>query len=82
MQSIYLEDQKKLNIIGATKIISSTNTQAVVESENNNIIITGTDLEITNLNLENREVSFAGTFTSIKLSNTTEKKGFFKRLFK
>lgn len=82
MQSLYIEDQKKLKIIGAKKIISSTVTQAVVETEENSLIISGNDLEITRLDLENKEVDFLGVVSSIKYTNTAEKKGFFKRLFK
>ena len=82
MQSLYIEDQKKLKIIGAKKIISSTVTQAVVETEENSLIISGNDLEITRLDLENKEVDFLDVVSSIKYTNTAEKKGFFKRLFK
>ena len=82
MQSLYIEDQKKLKIIGAKKIISSTSTQALVETEENSLIIIGNELEITKLDLENKEVEFLGLITSVKYTNTAERKGFFKRLFK
>ncbi len=82
MQSIYLEDRKKLVITGATKIISSTETQAVVELSQETLIVSGADLEITKLNLENNEVSFSGTINNIKFSQKAEKKSLFKRIFK
>lgn len=82
MQSIFLEDRKKLILKGATKIISSTNTQAVVELEQNTLIISGSGIEITKLNLENKEVCFSGNVDSIKFSQKAEKKGLIKRIFK
>lgn len=82
MQSIYIEDRKKINLVGATKIVSSTSTQAVVEMEEATLIVQGTSLEITKLNLENHEVSFVGEFVCAKYVNKAEKKSFFKRIFK
>ena len=82
MQSLYLEDRKILKLSGATKVISSTNTQAVVEMSENHIVVTGNNLEITKLDLENKEVSFSGEVNSIKFTQKVEKKSLFKRLFK
>jgi len=82
MQSIYIEDRKKINLVGATKIISSTSTQAVVEMNDTTLIIQGTSLEITKLNLDNNEVSFVGDFVCAKYTNKAEKKSLFKRIFK
>lgn len=82
MQSIFLEDRKKLVLKGATKIVSSTTTQAVVELEQSTLIISGSEIEITKLNLENKEVCFSGKIDSLKFSQKSEKKGFLKRIFK
>ena len=82
MQSLYIEDRKKLVVKGATKIISSTDSQAVVELSENTIIITGSSLEITKLNLEEQEVNFSGTINSIKYTQKAEKKSLLKRIFK
>ena len=82
MQSLYIEDRKKLVVKGATKIISSTDSQAVVELSENTIIITGSSLEITKLNLEEQEVNFSGSINSIKYTQKAEKKSLLKRIFK
>ena len=82
MQSICLEDRKKLSLSGVTKIVSSTITQAVVEIGDDSLVITGNDLEITKLNLENKEVSFSGIINSLKFGTKSEKRGFLKRIFK
>ena len=82
MQSILLEDKSKLTINGATKVLSSTNTQAIIEMQNQNLVISGQNIEITKLNLENSEVVFNGEINSIKYSQKSEKKNIIKRLFK
>ena len=82
METIALEDRKKLTVKGATKIFSSTSTQAVVEVDNCNIVIGGTNIEVTRLDLDNKEVVFAGEITQIKYCKKTEKVGLLKRLFK
>lgn len=82
MQSIILEDRKKLSIIGATKVESSTESQAVVELDQESLVILGSQLEITKLNLENKEVIFSGNINSIKFSQKNEKKSLLKRIFK
>ena len=82
MESICIEDRKKLTLIGATKVISSTNTQAVVEVGGCNVVITGSDIEVVKLNLENKEVVFSGTINSLKYTQKAEKTNVFKRLFK
>ena len=82
MESICIEDRKKLTLIGATKVISSTNTQAVVEVGGCNVVITGSNIEVVKLNLENKEVVFSGTINSLKYTQKVEKTNVFKRLFK
>lgn len=82
MQSICLEDRKNLSLSGVTKIVSSTITQAVVEIGDDSLVVTGNDLEITKLNLENKEVSFSGIINALKFGAKSEKRGFLKRIFK
>ncbi len=82
MESINLEDRKKLTLMGATKMISSTNSQAVVEVGDNNVVISGSDIEVTRLNLDNKEVVFTGNFIGIKYALKTQKTPLLKRLFK
>lgn len=82
METICLEERKKLTLTGATKMISSTNTQAVVEVGGSNLVITGTNIEVTKLNLENKEVIFSGNIVGLKYIQKTEKTPLLKRLFK
>ena len=81
MEQITIENRKKLDITGATKMLSSTGTQAV-EVGDCNIIISGTNIEITKLDLDNKQVSFSGDINAIKYSRKAEKVGLVKRLFR
>ena len=79
---ISIENQNNININGATKVVSSTQNQAVVESEETSIIISGSDLEVKKLDLDNKEVSFSGKITNIKFSSNSQKLPLLKRIFK
>lgn len=81
-EKVVLENRKLLTIYGATKVVSSTSTQAVVEVTESNIIISGSNLEVVKLNLEDKEVEFSGEVNSIKYSTKQEKTSFLKRIFK
>ena len=82
METILIEERKKIVINGATKVVSATSTQAVVEIGSCNLVITGTKLEVTKLDLDHKEVNFSGEFNSLKYVSKTEKGGLIKRIFK
>ena len=82
MESIFVEDRKKITIKGATKVVSSTPTETIIETNGTNLIVNGTDLEITSLNLQDKEVSLSGTIHAIKYTTKHEKVGLIKRIFK
>ncbi len=82
MEQLCLEDRKTLIVKGASRVVSSTSTQAVVEVSDSNLVISGTNIEVTKLDLENKEVVFGGKINSLKYTQKTEKQGLLKRLFK
>lgn len=82
MENLCIEDRKKLILTGATKVISSTSTQAVVEVGDTNIVISGTNIEVTKLDLDNKTVTFSGNINSVKYTAKTEKTSLLKRMFK
>ena len=82
MQSIFIENQNQTTITGATKILSSTNTQAVVELANNTLVLNGNNIEITKLDLENNLVVFNGEINSLKYNKKSQKIGIIKRILK
>ena len=70
-------------IKGANRVISSTPTQAVVETSTNSIIISGNNLEVKKLDLDNHEVTFSGKITNLKFSSPSgPKQPLLKRIFK
>ncbi len=82
MQNLTIENRSTMIITGATKMLSSTETQSVVEIGDCNIVVSGQNLEITKLDLDNKEVNIKGLINSVKYSQKTEKTNLFKRLFK
>lgn len=79
--TLHLENQL-LFIKGATKVVSSTSTGAQVLTEANSIIITGQNIEVKKLNLDDKEVCFYGEYSQIKLSGSVKKQPLLKRIFK
>ncbi len=79
---ITIEDQNQISIKGATKINSATQSQAVVEIGSCTVIISGNNLEVKKLDLDNKEVSLAGRIVALKFNSHAEKQPFLKRLFK
>ena len=62
-----------LEIKGAVKVVSSSQSQAVVETVDNGVVITGTE----------QEVIFSGKFINLKFGTiSTKKVPLYKRIFK
>lgn len=83
MNTITLENSNFLTILGATKVVSSTPTQTAIEQGETLILISGNELEIKKLDLDNKEVSLTGQqITNLKFSTKAEKIPLVKRIFK
>lgn len=82
MESLFIEDRKKITIKGADKMISSTATEVIVEIGGANLVINGTELEITGLNLQDKEVILTGNINAVKYAAKHEKISLLKRIFK
>lgn len=83
MEHILHLEGNVLQIKGATRVVSTTATQAVVETEEKGIVITGNGIEVKKLNLEEKEVCLQGEFSLIKFSAPQGKKPpLLKRIFK
>lgn len=81
-EKIIIENRNQISICGATKVLTSTATQAIVEVGDCNIVISGNNLEVKKLNLESKEVEFSGEISGIKYTKKAEKISFIKRVFK
>lgn len=80
---ITIENSSSITIKGATKVVSSTASQAVVETKDKTIVISGNQLEVRMLDLENSQVSFIGSISNIKFTQVgNQKTPFLKRIFK
>ncbi len=71
-----------LQIKGATKIVSSTTSQAVVETADSTIVVTGQNIEVKRLNLDEQDVCLSGTFSQFKFNSSAVKVPLLKRIFK
>ena len=72
-----------LKIDGATKIISSSQTQAEVETQSECIVVSGIEIEVKGLDLEKGEALISGKFNNIKFSKAKgQNQSFIKRIFK
>ncbi len=71
-----------LQIKGATKIVSSTTSQAVVETADSTIVVTGQNIEVKRLNLDEQDVCLSGTFSQLKFNSSAVKVPLLKRIFK
>ncbi len=82
MEVLHLEGNS-LFIKGITKVISSSQTQAVIEKGENVMVISGNNIEVKKLNLDEGEVYLSGNFNLIKLNEHGGKKQpLIKRIFK
>ncbi len=82
MNFLHLEGQT-LVIKGVTKVISSSETQTALQTGDTSLILTGNNIEVKKLNLDEGEVCLNGNFTTIKLNQPSLKKQpLLKRIFK
>ncbi len=81
MKLLHLEGETLL-LQGVTKVISSSQTQAVVQCGENMVVLSGNNIEVKKLELETGEVCLEGNFSNIKLGEKREKQPLLKRIFK
>ena len=81
-EKVTIVNRNEIEIQGANRVIASTAKESVVELENGVMVISGNNLEVTKLDLENKEVKFSGTISNVKFTEKHEKVGLLKRLFK
>lgn len=79
---ISIENENSILINGATKVVSSIPTQAVIETKLSMIVIAGNELEVKKLDIENDKVVLSGKILGIKFNNPSNKQSFLKRIFK
>ena len=77
---VVLDNRNSLKVTGATKLYYSTQNESMIETSVGKLIITGSDINVTKVAIDNNLVELAGKFNSIKYTTTdktTKTKGIF-----
>lgn len=83
-QNLILENREKLSISGVIDVESFNDESVIVDTELGVLIISGVDLHINKLNLDNSELSIEGNITGCEYSDKESSRsgGFWSKLFK
>ncbi len=81
MQNIItLNNRENLNILGVTKVYGVSQTEVLVEIEGEKLSISGENMEVQTLDVENKTLIITGKVNSMKFS--APKVPLLKRIFK
>lgn len=75
-----LENRKALSLHGVEDVFSSNENSLILKVSGSKVYITGTNISISKLDIENKILEATGLFNSIKFIEKQD--GFFKRIFK
>lgn len=78
---ISLENRKRLKMTGITEVIAYNDDIIALKSKQGDLNISGKNLNINKLNLEETNLVITGHITKIKYENKNNKKGLLKKLF-
>lgn len=78
--SITLENRKKMMLTGIVEVVSATDKTVIAKTMEKTINITGEELRVAKLNLEEGLLIIEGLVESFKYLG--QSKGFFKKVFK
>lgn len=78
--SVTLTNRSVLNIIGAEKVIGVSTSEIVLETNQDTMVIKGENMEVKNLDVDNKVLNVNGLINSIKY--LPPKISFVKRIFK
>lgn len=79
---VTLDNRKKITITGIKEVISATDKSVIAKTQNQKMIISGQDLRVEKLNLEEELLIVIGVIDNFKYCEHTGGKSFFKRVFK
>ncbi len=81
MQSVItLTNRENLNILGVTKVYGVSQAEVLVEVEGEKLAITGENMEVQALDVENKVLTITGKVNGMKFS--APKVPLYKRIFK
>lgn len=78
---VMLENRKKITLTGVTKALSANESSVVLQLNNFRANISGTQLHLNKLDMEQGIAEVVGEINLLKYSGGVEQKNFFKRLF-
>ena len=81
-QKLEVINRENLKLLGVTEVINYNETEVNLETNLGSLTITGEDLHIKHLDLEELKLIVEGYVTELKYDQEPKVKGLFKRLFK
>lgn len=79
---VQLDNHKQLCVTGVTAVPVFNDKNMTIKLDNENLIVTGQDLDIQSLDIENGKLVVNGYVTSLKYTNTTTPASVIKKVFK
>lgn len=80
-QSVTIENQKKVLLTGICEVVSQVDKCVLAKTKTNMVSVSGAQLRVTKLNLEEGVLVVEGEVVGVKYSEAPAK-GIFKRIFK
>lgn len=80
--SVNILNKEKIEIQGATEVMSSTDKEIIAKLQDFFVFVTGTNLTISKLVPEETLLVASGNITGLKYENRLTKKSFLKKVFK
>jgi sporulation protein YabP len=80
--NLVLNNRNELNITGIKKVRSTEPNSVVANLDNGNVIINGSNLSVSRLDIKEGVLELNGTVDSIKYSNQSSKSFSLKNMFK
>ena len=80
MVTIY--NREKMEILGASEVLSSTQNEVIARVCDSLMIITGTELRVSKFVPEDKVLGIVGTVNAVKYENKVSKKSFLGKVFK
>lgn len=80
--SISIENRLRTVVTAVVEVISATEKMVNLKLDDGAMQITGSNLHINKLNIEEKLLILDGTIIELKYLNTIQGKSFFKRIFK
>ena len=80
--SVNILNKEKIEIVGASEVMSSTDKEIIAKFQDSFVFVTGTNLSISKLVPEETLLVASGNISGLKYENRLTKKSFLKKVFK